>query len=449
MTETAPPVMVRGMWPYHPELLDRAVPRYTSYPTAAEFGDTVGSLHQRDALEGATGPVSLYVHIPFCERICWYCGCNTAAANRTQRLASYLDALHAEIDTVAGLLPAGTRIEQLAFGGGSPNAISPVDFVRLVDRLTTAFGFTNGKISVELDPRTFDEHWARTLEYVGVSRVSMGVQTFDGRIQRAIGRVQPGEMIGNCVRLLRAAGIGSINFDLMYGLPHQDIAALEDSLERACALKPERIALFGYAHVPHMLPRQRRIDARALPCRTSRFSMAARGHDALVRRGYRPAGFDHFALPDDSLSRAVAGGRLRRNFQGFTDDPSDTLIGLGASSISSFPGLLVQNEKNSGRYRMLALAGKLTGARGIRRGREERRRARIIEDFLCGRPVDLTGFYNRDVEAGLRPFLYHGLARMEGRQLVQTEWTAPYARTIAALFDGHHSDTQGRFSSAV
>ncbi|TIX52165.1 oxygen-independent coproporphyrinogen III oxidase [Alteraurantiacibacter aquimixticola] len=438
------------MWPYHPNLLATPVPRYTSYPTAAEFGPDITQQRHRDAIGTATGDISLYVHIPFCEKICWYCGCNTAAANRAQRLASYLDALHKEIELVGEMLPANARVKRIAFGGGSPNAISPVDFVRLFDKLVLHFPLDDPLVSVELDPRTLDNGWEAVFGAVGASHASLGVQTFSPKLQAAIGREQPRAMIENAVDLLRKAGITSLNFDLMYGLPGQTMDDLHETLELAAQDGADRIALFGYAHVPHMLPRQRKIDASALPDGETRFAMARDGHAQLVDAGYTAVGFDHFALPGDPLAQAMESGRLRRNFQGFTDDQAEVLIGLGASSISSFPDLLVQNEKNAGRYRMLMSQSQMPTANGKVRSIEDRRRGAVIEELLCRGRARVARDLLEDASERLRPYLEPGLARIEsGNMLVITRNALPYARSIAAAFDPYRQQSATRFSSAI
>lgn len=444
--------MMRPMWTYHPDLLTRAVPRYTSYPTAAEFTGAVGAEQQQRALDAIPDgtEVSLYVHIPFCSEICWYCGCNTARANRSQRLAAYLEALTDEIETVAARLAGRVKLNRIAFGGGSPNAMSPVDFVRLLAVLLINFRASDPVLSVEIDPRGFDGEWALALGKSGVSRVSLGVQTFDRGVQEKIGRVQPFEMIRDAVNELRRHGVASINFDLMYGLPSQDMSVLDETIDRSIALAPERIALFGYAHVPHMLPRQRRIDATALPDQMQRFAMAAHGHQRLSDAGYMPVGFDHFALPGDALSQAAVSGRLKRNFQGYTEDESEILIGFGASAISSFPQLLVQNEKNSGRYRMLSSSGRLAGTRGVARTADDRVRGQIIETLLCGGRADLSRLPAVErIGIDLDLFLETGLANLEGGCLSITPRGWPYARTIAALFDRYREVQPGRFSTAI
>ena len=437
------------MWPYHPKLLETPVPRYTSYPTAAEFGPHVGADDFRDAVATATDDVSLYVHIPFCEKICWYCGCNTGAANRTQRLTSYLDALHREIAMVAALLPASARVRRVAFGGGSPNAIQPTDFVRLMDALLLHFPLEDPLISIELDPRTLTADWGAVIGGVGATHASLGVQTFAPQLQEAIGREQPLAMIENSVDLLRKAGITSLNFDLMYGLPGQTRDDLADTLGHTLRLGANRVALFGYAHVPHLIPRQKRIDATNLPGQEERFQMAEFGFQTLTGQGYTPVGFDHFALPGDPLAQAAMSGRLRRNFQGFTEDRANVLIGLGASAISSFPTLLAQNEKNAGRYRMLLSQDCLTVTHGKARSVEDRRRGAVIEELLCRGRARIERAMLDEAWPRLAPYVETGLAELDNGALVIEPHALPYARSIAACFDPYRQPSGRRFSSAV
>jgi oxygen-independent coproporphyrinogen-3 oxidase len=442
------------MWPYFPDLLETPVPRYTSFPTAAEFTSNIGPQDADAALRSASGDVSLYLHIPFCEQICWYCGCNTGRANKTQRLHSYLDALHRDIAITGARLDGRVKVRRVAFGGGSPNAISPTDFVRLVDALTLHTALVDPTWSIELDPRTLAAEWGPVLGGVGVTNASMGVQTFAPELQAAIGRVQPDAMIASATEMLRKAGVTSLNFDLMYGLPGQTLDQLEATLARTIALGADRIALFGYAHVPHMLPRQRRIDASALPDQAQRFAMADYGYRRLTGAGYVPIGFDHFALPGDPLAQAAAAGKVRRNFQGFTDDQAATLVGLGASSISCFPDLLVQNEKNAGRYRMLLSQDILPAAHGIARSADDRRRGAVIEALLCQGEAVLDADLELEAAGRLAPFVQRGLAMLEGATLDGAKLAIlpdgrPYARTIAALFDPYRQDSLRRFSSAV
>lgn len=441
------------MWPYYPELLATSVPRYTSYPTAAEFHEGIGEEAQRAGLHriGGDEPLSLYVHIPYCREICWYCGCNTGAANRAQRLANYLQRLSQEIDLVAGALQGRGRVARIAFGGGSPNAIAPEQFDELVDRLRSAFPVRPDAIlSVEIDPRGFDAGFADALARAGVSRASLGVQTFDPRVQAAIGRVQPRETIEQAVELLREAGIASLNFDLMYGLPLQDEATLLESIEISHGLGADRLAVFGYAHVPHLVLRQRQIDASLLPGPRARFEQASLAHDALTARSWTAVGFDHFARPEDPLAAAAREGRLRRNFQGFTDDSCERVIGLGASAISRFAECLVQNERNSGRYGMKVGTSHFAATRGIATPPCEVLRAHFIEHLLCHGIAHLHYLPERlQVRKALRPFEERGLISWDHWELRLVPEALPYARTIASALDPWRASSMSQLSSAV
>ncbi len=438
-------------WIYIPELLAKPVPRYTSYPTAAEFGDAAPA--DLAAAIDAIAPdadVSLYVHIPYCREICWYCGCNTGAANRVGRLRNYLDHLHREIALVARRLGDRGRVGRIAFGGGSPNAIAPAEFDRLANALLIAFRCEAPVLSVEIDPRGFDADWAAALRRNGVSRASLGVQTLAPHVQAAIGREQPLEVIARAVHLLVGAGITSLNFDVMYGLPSQTDDDLLETLERCVELGPDRFAVFGYAHVPHLVPRQRRIDAAQLPDCRARFFQAELAQRALIARGYQAIGFDHFALAEDALARAASAGTLRRNFQGFTEDPAEILIGLGASAISIFPDRILQNEKNSGTYQRRVEAGEFAVTRGIPRSPDDQRRGAIIESLLThGRAsVPLGGGWTAERER-LRRFEAEGLLAMSNAEITLAPDARPYARVIAAVFDAYRQASAVRFSAAV
>lgn len=439
----------KAMWTYHPDLLATPVPRYTSFPTAAEFADRVGAGDLAAALEAASDDVSLYVHIPYCQSICWYCGCNTGAANRRHRLESYLDALHREIVLVGQHLRGRAPVRRIAFGGGSPNAVTPTDFVRLVEALTLNFQLDDPLWSIELDPRTLPPEWGQVLKAVGIRNASMGVQTFAPHLQEAIGRIQPEADIARGVELLRQAGVESLNFDLMYGLPGQTSDDLAETLERTVHYGADRVALFGYAHVPHMIPRQQRIDASALPDQAQRFAFAGQGFDYLTGRGYAAVGFDHFAVPGDPMARAVREGTLRRNFQGFTDDTADVLIGLGASAISSFPSLLAQNEKNAGRYRMMLSQDGLTATHGVARSADDQARGRVIETLLCLGSSEVPAELMIKTRVRLLPFVQRGLIALDANRVTILPDGLPYARTVAAVFDPYRQDSARRFSSAV
>lgn len=434
---------------YHPELLAMPVPRYTSYPTAAEFHDGIGAAEQAEALAAVAlgAPVSLYVHIPYCHEICWYCGCTTGATGRPERLTHYLDALAREIDTVAERMWG--QVVSIHFGGGSPNALPPRDFVALSERLQARFDCAATlEIAAELDPRTLDRAYAKALAEAGVTRVSLGVQTFADPVQRAIHRIQPYAMVAAAVADLRAAGIPAINFDLMYGLPGQTARDIGETLAAAIDLAPDRVAMFGYAHMPRLLPRQRMIAEVNLPGTAARFAQSALAAGLLADADYIAIGFDHFARPHDSLAIAAALGRLRRNFQGFTDEPADAIVGLGASAISQYDGLLVQNEKHVGRYRLRMADGGLAGARGVRRSEADRRRGAVIERLLCDDAADVPAGDLAEALPELQPLIARGLVEIGDSRIAIPPEGRPYARLVAAAFDVYRPSSAARLSRA-
>lgn len=444
---------------FHADLAERAVPRYTSYPTAAEFHAGVGAREQAEALATvAPGtPVSLYLHIPFCHEICWYCGCNTGAIGRVDRIAAYRDALLREIETVGAQMRG--RVVSVHFGGGSPNALPPADLLAVAGALHSRFDLGPGaEWAAELDPRTLSADYAQALAAAGIRRASLGAQTFAPHVQKRINRIQPFRDVARAAHDLRAAGIARINLDLMYGLPGQSLDDIAATIALAQRIAPDRVAMFGYAHMPRMLPRQRMIDDAALPDAPARFWHSALAHDLLVEAGYQAIGFDHFARPEDGIAVAAREGRLRRNFQGFTDDPAAVVIGLGASAISQFDGLLVQNEKHVGRYRMLAGNGLLAGVRGVARTPEDRLRTEIIERLLCDGTVDAAAIAERHgrpasaLAAALPPLealAARGLIALDGLRVTVLAEGRPYARLAACAFDAYRAAPPQRFSRAV
>lgn len=444
---------------FHADLAERAVPRYTSYPTAAEFHAGVGAREQAEALATvAPGtPVSLYLHIPFCHEICWYCGCNTGAIGRVDRIAAYRDALLREIETVGAQMRG--RVVSVHFGGGSPNALPPGDLLAVAGALRNGFDLDpEAEWAAELDPRTLSADYAQALAAAGIRRASLGAQTFAPHVQKRINRIQPFRDVARAAHDLRAAGIARINLDLMYGLPGQSLDDIAATIALAQRIAPDRVAMFGYAHMPRMLPRQRMIDDAALPDAAARFWQSALAHDLLVEAGYQAIGFDHFARPEDGIAVAAREGRLRRNFQGFTDDPAAVVIGLGASAISQFDGLLVQNEKHVGRYRMLAGNGLLAGVRGVARTPEDRLRTEIIERLLCDGTVDAAAIAERHgrpasaLAAALPPLealAARGLIALDGLRVTVLAEGRPYARLAACAFDAYRAAPPQRFSRAV
>ncbi|TBW37233.1 oxygen-independent coproporphyrinogen III oxidase [Siculibacillus lacustris] len=440
----------------------RSVPRYTSYPTAPHFDASVDATAYGAWLAGlsAAAPVSLYLHVPYCRMICHYCGCHTKAALRDDPVIDYAQGLVAEIDLVAAAIgPRRLPVGHIHWGGGTPSLL-PADSLRaVVARLREAFDFVpDTEHAIELDPRTVTPELAAVLAEVGVTRASLGVQDFDATVQAAIGRIQPLETVAAAVEALRGAGIAAINFDLMYGLPHQSAETIETTIALAHTFRPSRIALFGYAHVPWFKKHQRLIDEAALPGASERLSLEHTARSALERLGYAAIGLDHFAAPDDEMAVAARAGRLRRNFQGYTTDACDTLIGLGASSIGRTPEGFAQNDPDIGRWRRAVEAGRLPTAKGRALDADDRLRAAIIERVMCDWEVDLAAVcaaHGVGIDAVADAFerldepLGDGLAVLDGSRLVVTEAGKPLVRIVAAAFDVYLARATARHSLAV
>ena len=445
-----------------PDLLARyaetRVPRYTSYPTAPHFSTAVGEADYQSWLTRlGDGPASLYVHIPFCKAMCWYCGCHTTVAAREAPVLRYVDCLNHEIDLIARNLRAPLAISHLHFGGGTPTVMPTEQMRSTMRRLLETFNFTdNAEIAIEIDPRTFTLSMAKTLGDCGFNRASLGVQSFDHQVQRAINRVQSIDETKTAVDALRANGIAGINFDLIYGLPHQTVESCLRTIECALKLRPDRLAVFGYAHVPGFKLHQRKIDATVLPDSEARFAQSRAIADALVCAGYVEIGLDHFALAGDPLAIAAAAGGLRRNFQGYTTDDAEVLIGLGASSIGRMSQGYVQNEVRISEYQRLVIAGRLPTARGYRFTRDDCLRGAVIERLMCDRRVDLEAVCvafgaNPNqllASAKLGPLIADGLVEAKGTSLSVKPHARPLVRSIAAAFDAHLS-TADRYSRAI
>lgn len=431
---------------------DRPVPRYTSYPTAPHFTSAVGADHYAAWLGAlpTDRAASLYLHIPFCDSLCWFCGCHMRVVNRYASISAYLALLRREIDLVAqaaGRLPIG----HLHFGGGSPDVLQPEDVRALVDHLRSRFDFSDAlAFAVEIDPRAADRAVIEAWAAAGATRASIGVQDFDPRVQEAINRQQSFDCTARAIDGLRAAGIGGINIDLIYGLPHQSVRGIERTVEQVVSLAPDRIALFGYAHVPAMKPHQRLIDERALPGGAERWAQFEAAAAALERAGYLWIGLDHFARPDDPLALAAAAGRLRRNFQGYTTDPCEALIGLGASAIGGLPQGYVQNAVGFNDYAQALRDGRLPIARGIALSADDRRRRAVIERLMCDRRVDLgTAEEFRPELDRLAALAADGLVDIAGPVVAVTERGRPFLRAVCAVFDRYLAPGSGRYSRAV
>ncbi|MCT8970653.1 oxygen-independent coproporphyrinogen III oxidase [Microbaculum marinisediminis] len=439
----------------------RNVPRYTSYPTAPHFTDPVDAQGYDDWLAAlpAEARVSVYLHVPYCRSMCHYCGCHTKAVRRPEPVAEYAETLKREIALAADRLDGQRRLVHLHWGGGTPSLLDPNDFQALADLVRSRFDVAaDAEHAIELDPRTVTPELVASLARAGVNRASLGVQDFNPTVQAAIGRVQSHRRVVEVVEALTRAGIGAINMDLMYGLPHQTAREVERTADLAAALAPARIALFGYAHVPWMKTHQRLIDAAALPGAVARIEQAEAAAARLVAHGYVPVGIDHFARPDDPLAIAARTGTLRRNFQGYTTDPADALIGFGASSIGKLPQGYVQNAPDVGGWRRAIEAGRLPIARGKVLSAQDRARAEIIERLMCDFAVDAEAVFARhglgaetlaDAYATLEPLIGDGIAVRDGARIAVPDDRHMFVRLVASAFDAYLPHGAARHSVAV
>ncbi|TCR61750.1 oxygen-independent coproporphyrinogen III oxidase [Bosea sp. BK604] len=441
--------------------LDERLPRYTSYPTAPHFSGTVDSRDYGEWL-AALAPgttASLYLHIPFCRSMCWYCGCHTTVALRDQPIIDYLGALRHEIERVAERLAAPLDVRHVHFGGGTPTILEPKDFLALAELLRSRFVIAPGaEVAVEIDPRRLTRAMAEALGAAGVSRASLGVQSFDPQVQKAINRIQSLEQTASVVTGLREAGIGRFNFDLIYGLPEQTVRSCIDTIEQCLPLRPDRFSVFGYAHVPGFKKHQRRIQEADLPGGTARHEQAEAMAAALMSAGYVRIGLDHFARPDDAMARASLDGTLHRNFQGYTTDACEALLGFGASAIGRLPQGYVQNEVVIGRYGDSLAQGALPTAKGYRLSADDRLRAELIERLMCDFTVDIAAVCARHGTSAhalaasvprLRALADESVIRFDGCRVVIPEGVHLFVRKVASAFDAYLDSSSRQFSRAV
>lgn len=443
------------------ERYDQRVPRYTSYPTAPHFSPAIdGAAYAAWLGDLPAGTVlSLYLHVPFCAKLCLFCACHTTVMHRAEPLAAYADALLAEIDLVAQTIGRRLAVRHIHWGGGTPTALPPEGMEAIAARLGERFDLLpQAEIAVEIDPRTLAAPSLAALACIGVTRASLGVQDFCPRVQHAIGRGQSYETTADAAARLRGIGVGSLNLDLIYGLPYQSEDSLAATLHQALTLAPDRIALFGYAHVPWMKRHQALLPQHALPDAASRYAQCRRGERIIREAGYAGIGLDHFALPSDALTQAAHTGRLRRNFQGYTTDEAPVLLGLGASSIGSLPQGYVQNAASVPAWRDAIRAGKLPIARGVALTARDQLRRTVIERIMCDLTVDLARIARAngadpstliDAAPALDRMARDGLVRWSGTELAVTEVGRPFLRTIAAAFDTYLPVGVARHSVAV
>ena len=439
----------------------RAAPRYTSYPTAPHFrpdfeaSELQGWLQALDPAEA----VSLYLHVPFCRKMCWYCGCNMKLARRYEPVADYVESLLAHLELTARALPGRMAVSHLAWGGGTPTSLSPDDLARVMDAVRARFELREGsELAIEVDPRTLTPEMTARLGTLGFTRASFGVQEFDPQVQQVINRVQPPEMVEAATQAMRAAGVEEVSFDLIYGLPFQTVDSLRRTVIRATEMGPQRIALFGYAHVPWMAKNQRMMPEEALPGPGERAAQAEAAAETLEALGYQRIGLDHFALPDDPMAVAAREGRLRRNFQGYTTDEAETLLGLGATAITKTPFGFAQNVTETGAWARDVAAGRLPVARGLAVEADDRLRAWAIERLMCDFAVDLAEAARRhDAPADwaaealerLGELRADGMVEIEGDRVRMTPRGRPLVRVAAAAFDARLARSEARHSLAV
>jgi oxygen-independent coproporphyrinogen-3 oxidase len=436
-------------------LAERNVPRYTSYPTAPHFTAAVGPARYAEWLEALPreASLSLYIHVPFCTELCHYCGCNTRAVRKREPVDAYAQRLIEEIALLSAL--NGRKLIHLHWGGGTPSILGPQWLETVAGRLASLFDLSNLKEhAIELDPRRVDRPLLRTLRLIGVNRASLGVQDASPHVQQLIGRVQPFELVERAADGLREAGIENLNIDLMYGLPGQGTREVARSAELSASLNPQRLALFGYAHVPWFKTHQRLIAEADLPDVEARLTQAAVAAETLQSFGYKLIGLDHFALPGDELAIAAAEHRLHRNFQGYTVDDADALIGLGASAIGKLPQGFVQNAPDLAGYSRAVSGGRFATVKGLAVSDDDRLRSQIIERLMCDLAVNLDGFEGGAVRfaeelAALKPLAEEGLLTISGAQVTVTERGRPFVRIAAAAFDAYLKSGQKRHSVAV
>jgi oxygen-independent coproporphyrinogen-3 oxidase len=442
-----------------PDLIARyageRLPRYTSYPTAPHFSSAVGPETYADWLAAtpAGTATSLYVHVPYCRRMCWYCGCNTSVTVRDEPVAAYGEMLKAEITAVRRHLGKRLPAVHLHFGGGTPTIMAPALFRDVMATLRQSFDFRDGaEIAIEIDPRTLTREMVTVLAECGVNRASLGVQSLDLVVQKAINRVQSYEQTARTVGWLREAGIAGINLDLVYGLPHQTVASSIETVKECLALAPDRVAVFGYAHVPAFKKHQRKIDAATLPDGAERNTQAEAICDTLVAAGFRRIGIDHYARADDSLVVAEAEGRLHRNFQGYTTDAADVLIGFGASAIGKLPQGYVQNDPVVRSYSAAIAGGDLATVKGYALSADDRLRADLIERLMCDFRVDIDAVCRRhhqptdrvsDAFPALDQLAADGIVRRNGGVIEVRPEARSLVRAAAASFDSYlHQSTR-------
>lgn len=446
---------------------DVNAPRYTSYPTAPHFRSDFGAAQLREAIRASNEDpiprdISAYVHVPFCMSPCFYCGCARIITNDQGKAEPYLVRLYREIEAVAALFDRDRCLAQLHFGGGTPNFLSADQLVELIETLGRHFSFSrrpDREFGAELDPRFCDGDYVQRIAAAGINRISLGVQDFDPEVQRAVNRIQSVEQTRDVIEGARRAGVRSVNLDLIYGLPRQSTDSFARTLEQVIALRPDRIATYGYAHLPERFKAQRQIDKYDLPDANTRLGLLQQTVEVLTAAGYRYIGVDHFALPGDDLALALDAGTLQRNFQGYSTHAACDLIGFGMSAISHVGASFSQNAKDLPGYYLALDHNRLPIARGLQLGDDDLLRAELIQRLMCTGTLDIRAFeerylvdfacyFQRSLDR-LRPLEADGLVTCSPKHITVSARGQFLMRNIAMCFDAYADTPDIRYSRAV
>ncbi|GAB1479095.1 oxygen-independent coproporphyrinogen III oxidase [Paracoccaceae bacterium] len=440
-------------------LFDARVPRYTSYPTAPQFAGGVGAETFVQWIEAipAGSSISLYLHVPFCRRLCWFCACRTQGTSSDEPVRAYAKVLKAEIALLKRHLAPGVRLSRLHWGGGTPT-LMPADMMRdLADTVFDAVPMAEGgEFSVEIDPNEVDTDRLDALVAAGMNRASIGVQDFDPEIQKTIGREQSYELTKQVADMIRDRGVASLNADILYGLPLQTNTRIADSVQKLLTLSPDRVALYGYAHVPWMSRRQQMIPSDSMPTPQERLELFETARKLFVWDGYDEIGIDHFARPSDGMAKAARAGTLRRNFQGYTDDTAPVLIGLGASSISRFPQGYAQNASATAAHTKAIREGRFSTHRGHAFTGEDQLRGRIIEALMCDFRVERAEILacfavteaRLDQLLGAAATAFPGMVTLDATGLAILPEARPLTRMVARAFDAY-DQSKAQHSAAI
>ncbi len=444
---------------------DKSGPRYTSYPTAPQFSteytaDTLKSCIERSNREIIPAPLSLYIHIPYCDTICYYCACNKIITKNHTVSNEYLDLLEAEMQMISPLFDKDRELEQLHLGGGTPTFLNDEELMDLIRRIEDNFTFAKDcEMSIEIDPRKVSNETLELLTNIGFNRISLGVQDFDEKVQLAVNRVQSYELVRERLETCRRLNIKSINMDLIYGLPFQSVETFERTLDKVIELRPDRLSIFNYAHLPERFKPQRRINEEDLPTPAEKLKIFELTMNKLQEAGYVYIGMDHFALEDDSMVKAQQEGSLQRNFQGYSTHAHTDLVAIGVSSIGSIFDSYSQNSSNIDDYREMVMAGKLPIVRGLVMNSDDMLRKQVINQLICHFDLDITKFeeqWNIDFKKYFKAemkqldlMVEDGLVKVDGKSIKVETRGRLLIRNICMVFDNYLKDNVVKFSKVI